>query len=178
MNLEQTQPDQWVQMSEAELGEFYQSASQAMTVYWTNPTKGLRHLMNCVLFIQLLGIRSAVNDGTIEPDAASPILRNDFGLGYLFGLAANYVDACGLNQQSAEAKAAIFDVHVFTFGNAKGHHIIEEQNARSGSSFSEGFQDGMEAAHRDVNCFKRVLKGEDRSPSTRLIEGLLRRCNR
>ena len=105
------------------------------------------------------------------------LLRGEFGLGYLFGLAANFVDACGLDRQGAEAKAALLDVYHFTFGTLNGQNLLLEHNARLPSSFGADFDNGVERAHLDVNRFKRLLKGTDDTPPTGLRDGLLRLCN-
>ena len=91
-------------MSLPELDDFLQSAIQAMKAEWAEPVKGFRHLMNTILFLQLCAIRAQVEDKKVEPDVAAAFLRSDFGLGYVFGLAANFVDALSLPRQGLRPK--------------------------------------------------------------------------
>ena len=102
------QLDEWQLMSGKELAGMLTSATEAMNAEWDEPAKTLRHLMNCVLFSQLSALRHSIASGAFGRNARQRILRSGFGLGYLFGLAANYIDAIGLRRESTEARTAQF----------------------------------------------------------------------
>jgi hypothetical protein len=135
---------------------------------WSDQPKALRHLMNAVLFFQLDALRDALDYGNIAQDQAARAMLTDRCLGYFFGLAANYADACGLPQQSVEARAVIYDVHTWTFGADHGRRIVQEQTSRH--TLAPTFEIGIEQAHKDVNSFKRALKREEEVPNKGLVE--------
>jgi hypothetical protein len=174
MGNEEVKLDHWLRISTEELMDHYFSARAAMNEEAGEAIHYLRHLKNMVLFFQLHELRSAIHSGAMTEAFANDLMRGEFGLGYLFGLAANYVDACDLPRQSTEAKSAIFDVHYFTFGPVESEKVMREQNARGPESFDELYGIALEAAHKDVNSFKRVIsKGLDELPSRGLRDGFL-----
>jgi hypothetical protein len=167
-------PDHWLALPQRDLKTLYDAADAAMRDEWADQAKGFRHLMNCVLFLQLSMARSAIQSGHITAEAAAAAMRGDFGLGYLFGLAASYMDACELPRQGHEARTAIADVHTFTFGRDVGVRVIQEQDARGPDDFGIDFEAGIEAAHRDINAFKRLLMSSDAPLPAGLRDGLVR----
>jgi hypothetical protein len=168
------QVDEWQLMSGKELAELLTSETEAMDAEWDEPVKALRHLMNCVLFSQLSALRHSIASGAFGRNGRQRILRSGFGLGYLSGLAANYVDAIGLPRESAEARAAIFDAHAFSFGES-AREVLGQHSAGAASNSRGEFEEGLSAAHRDVNSYKRFLKGKENMPSMGLVDGLLSR---
>lgn len=161
----------WLSISRDELNNLYDSAFGAMREDWNDQKRAMRHFMNGVLFFQLSALRDEIEKDNVSDEQAEQSMLEDRCLGYLFGLAANYIDLCELPRQSADARAALLDVHVFTFGEDEGTQIAAAQSTRL--DLNPLFAVGMEQAHKDANSFKRVMRGAESVPHEGLAELIL-----
>ncbi len=168
--------DYWVSISVKELDELWRLAEDSLERDLDNSIKAARHLINSVLFQQLIRLRCAIDIGQITVDNAISKMRSDFGHGYLFGLVACYVNYAKVNHDSHECKAVTHDVYYFTFGPERGESEVRYQSSRSLESFDDTFNEGMIAAKHDVDSAVRFYNGNVDAQSQALLDGIVALC--
>ena len=171
---DRTREAHWLRLTDAELQDMHASAFESLHADWPEAVSSFRHVMHIVLIEQLMAMREAVRSGAASPAAAQLAMRSDFAMGYLFGLAAAYVDGCGLPRQGRVAVTALFDVHCTTFGPDDGRRSFDLQDGRDPESIGPGFGDGLLAAHDDTRAFRNWLFGRAAPRRAGLRDGLLR----
>lgn len=169
---------------EADSFELAESRFEAMQqeAYWRlcqdqdEPLRALHHVTIIVLLEQLAELREVTRAGALTAAAAGAAMRSDVGLGYLFGLAAAYADACALPRTDRRVLAVQRELHAVVFGWRDGLDILARQTGRGAFDATEDFASGMAAALHDMQAYRHWLNGEEPEITTGLRDEVLRQA--
>ncbi len=164
----------WLEVTRAEIAEQANNEYQLVRSTWDDQVQALAHVMKSALYTNIGTVRDAVDARLLTVSDVSSFMGSDYFFGYVFGMAANFIDATGISRETPEAHKALLAAHTIAFGEVRGGQLFEQQSRRQLHPINTSFEDGMEAAHKDVNSFKRVFGGKEAAIHSNLLEHMIK----
>ncbi len=163
----------WLEVPRAEIDEQADNEYQLVRATWDDPSQALAHVMKSTLYTNIGMVRDAVDARFLTMSDVRSFMDSDYFFGYVFGMAANFIDAAGISREAPEAHNALLAVHTIAFGEKLGRQLFEMQSSKQQHCVNPSSEDGMEAAHKDVNSFKRVFGGKQAALHSNLLEHMV-----